>query len=67
MKSERFELNSVDWKSIGIGALKAVIGALLAYFTKNVFPTIDWGQYAVIAVPVWSIIANIAWKFVDGK
>lgn len=66
MQSPRFSLNSVDWKSIGIGALKAAIGGVLTYFTKSVFPNIDWGSYSVVAVPAYSILANVIWKWIDG-
>lgn len=66
-KSKRFTLNLIDWKSIGMGLLKTSIGACLTYLTKDVLPNIDWGTYAPIAVPAYTFLLNIVWKWVEGK
>ena len=66
-QSKRFSLNSVDWKSIGMGLLKTSIGASLTYLTKDVLPNVDWGVYGPVAVPVWTALVNIIWKWIQGK
>ncbi|MCK9370235.1 hypothetical protein M0R04_10045 [Candidatus Dojkabacteria bacterium] len=57
------ELNSIDWKKIGTGALIAVIGALLTYLTQ-VVSGLDLGAFTPIVVSGWSILANITRKWI---
>ena len=64
--SEVGTLNTTDWKKIGMGALVAIAGALVAYFSENL-ADVDWGNYAYIAVPAASIILNILRKLLEGK
>lgn len=61
--STRFSLNSIDWQKIGIGALVAVAGALLTYFTP-VVTGLDLGSATPVVVAVWSIIVNIVRKWI---
>ena len=65
-QSKKFSLNSVDWKSIGMGALKVAIGAVLTYITPIV-TGFDFGAYTPAAMWVFSALTNIVWKFVQGK
>lgn len=66
MASKRFELNKVDWKSIGIGALKVAIGAVLTYVTP-IITGFDYGQWTPIVMWVFTTGTNIVWKWVQGK
>jgi len=61
--SVRFSLNSIDWKKIGIGAVVAVVGALLTYLTP-VITGLDLGAWTPIVVTFWSVLANIVRKFI---
>lgn len=65
-QSKRFELNSVDWKSIGMGALKVMLGALLTYVSQ-VISGFDFGIYTPAVMWVMTTLLNIGWKFVQGK
>lgn len=67
MQSTRFSLNSIDWKSIGIGALKAILGALLTYVANAVIPFLPVTLWWVpVIVVVFSVVSNIGWKWIDG-
>lgn len=61
--SAKFSLSGFDWKKIGVGALVAMVGALLTYLTP-VITGLDLGSATPIVVAVWSILANIARKWV---
>lgn len=65
-QSKKFELNSVDWKSIGMGALKVMLGALLTYAT-TIIGGFDFGMYTPVVMWVSTTVINIGWKFVQGK
>lgn len=65
-QSKRFSLDLVDWKSIGVGALKVAIGAVLTYITP-VITGFDYGIYTPIVMWVFTTGANIVWKWVDGR
>ena len=65
-ESKRFTLNTKDAKSIAIGALLAIGGSLLAYFS-DLLPQIDWGKWAYVAIPLASILINAARKFLEGS
>lgn len=58
----KFLLSKEDWLKIGKGALVAIVGALLTYFTTY-FSGANFGQYTPIVVAVWSVIANICRKW----
>ena len=66
MQSKRFSLNEVDWKSIGMGALKVTIGALLTYFTP-IITGFDFGIYTPFVMLVYTTLLNIVWKWIQGK
>jgi len=66
VESKRFELNTKDAKSIAVGALIAIGGALVAYFS-DVISTVDFGKYAYIAAPLAAILLNALRKFLEGK
>ena len=63
-ESKRFTLNSKDAKSIAVGALLAIGGSLVAYFS-DLLPQIDWGKWAYLAIPVSSILINAVRKFLE--
>lgn len=65
-QSKRFELNLVDWKSIGMGALKVMLGALLTYLTQTI-SGFDFGIYTPVVMWVSTTLINIGWKFVQEK
>ena len=60
--SQRFSINSIDWKKVGIGALVALAGALLTYGTTFITGT-DFGTLTPMVVAIWSIVANLIRKF----
>ena len=60
--SHKQELTSTDWKKIGKGFLIVVAGAVLTYVT-DLLPTIDLGQYQALVMGLWSIVVNIAQKY----
>lgn len=65
--SRAFSFVGVDWAKIGRGALVAVVGALVVYFT-DLFANFDWsafGPYAPIVTAVAGILVNIGRKFVS--
>lgn len=66
MQSKRFSLNSVDWKSIGIGALKVSLGAILTYLAE-ILPGIDFGANTPVVMLVLTTLLNIVWKWIGGK
>ena len=60
--SQRYSLNKEDLKKIGTGALMAIAGALLTYITETI-GQVELGDYTPLVVAVWSIVANIARKY----
>lgn len=60
--SKRYQLNKEDLKRIGIGALVALVGALLTYL-ETLIPSVDFGVYTPVAVAVNSILANAVRKY----
>lgn len=60
------QLNSIDLKKIGIGALVAVVGALLTYISQEI-TQIDFGEYTPVVVAMWSIFANVVRKLLQGN
>lgn len=66
MENSKFlQLNSIDYKKLGIGALIAVGGALLTYW-QDTFLTLDFGVYQGLAVAINSIIINFVRKLLSG-
>lgn len=64
--SQKYSLNAIDWKKIGIGAGVAVGGALATY-AAQVFGSIDFGVYTPVAVAIFGILLNAARKFLQGE
>jgi hypothetical protein len=59
-----FSFKGIVWKKVGIGALIAVIGALLTYGTSWI-ASVDFGSLTPLVVAVWGIIVNIARKWIS--
>ena len=59
-----FSFVGIDWKKVGKGALIAVGGALLTYFSTWIAGT-DFGAYTPIVVAGWGIIVNVAHKYIE--
>lgn len=66
MQSPKFSLNRDDAVSILKGLMVALIGAGLTYFSQIIAKT-DFGQYTPIIVAVYSVIANIVRKWLEGQ
>ena len=60
--SQRYRLDTKDWKKVTLGATVAVVGALLTYITEFVTQT-DFGEYTPFVVAGLSILANFVRKF----
>jgi hypothetical protein len=59
--SPKFSLKNLNRKKIGIGALMALIGALLT-FLAELIPTIDFGMWTPMVTMLFSIITNVVRK-----
>lgn len=64
--SEKYTLDTFDWKKVLIGAGVAATGALLTYITQ-VVTNLEPGIYTPLIVSGWSIVANIVRKWLEGK
>lgn len=67
--SNFLSINREDFKKICMGALVAIVGALLTYLT-DLIPNIDYGAWTPIVMAAWSVIANLVRKWLtnnDGK
>ena len=64
--SNFLELNKDDFKRIGLGAIVAIVGALMTYLSQ-VITTIDFGVYTPIVVAFWGIVANIVRKWLTNN
>jgi len=64
MKSKAFSFEGVDWPKIMRGALVAVVGALLTYFTA-IFTETDFGVWTPLVTSGFAILANVARKWVS--
>jgi hypothetical protein len=62
--STRYTLNRSDLTSIAKGLGIAVAGAILTY-VSSIITDIDFGQYTPLVVVVWSVVANVARKFLS--
>ena len=59
--SKRFKLDMENLRKIGVGAIIAVLGALVTYGAEQI-PNIDFGVYTPVAVAVASVIVNTVRK-----
>lgn len=66
MQSARFTLNKEDGRKILTGAIVALSGALLTYFSQIV-TQIDFGVLTPTVVAIASILVNAGRKFLEGK
>lgn len=62
--SNRFTLNSYDWKKIFIGLGVALAGAALTYFSE-IITTIDFGSWTPVVVAAFSVLANVVRKWIS--
>ena len=62
----KFILSKEDWLSVGKGALIAIVGSLLTYVTAF-FAKANFGEMTPVIVAVWSVIANIARKWISSN
>lgn len=63
--SPSFSLNTLDWKSIGFGALDAAGGALLTYGT-TIITGINFGGTATpIIMFIWTAFTKAARKYLS--
>jgi hypothetical protein len=62
--SARFELDLIDLKKIGKGAVIALLGASLTYGTTY-FTNVNYGDLTPVWVAIWSIVANMGWKWIS--
>lgn len=61
-QSQKFSLNTLDWKKIGKWALIAIWWALFTYFESWIIQ-IDFGVYTPVIMAVNSILVNAVNKF----
>ena len=66
MASPLYKLNAEDLKKIGVGALVAVAGALLTYLSETI-ANVDFGDMTPVVMALWSVIANVARKFLSNS
>lgn len=66
MASKLYKLNQEDLKKIGVGALVAVVGALLTYFSETI-ASVDFGDLTPVVMALWSVVANIVRKFLTNS
>ena len=64
--SNKYTLDTFDWKKILVGAGIAVTGALLTYLTQ-VVTSLEPGIWTPFIVSAWSVVANIVRKWLDGQ
>lgn len=64
--SQKFSLNSLDWKKIGKWALIAIAGALFTY-VESIITTIDFGTYTPIVMAINSVLVNVVAKWLAGN
>ncbi len=60
--SPKYKVNKADLARVARGAGYALAGALLTYLT-SVIPNIDFGQATPLVVAFWSVVSNLAVKF----
>lgn len=64
--SKKYSLNNKDLKSLAIGLLITLGGALLTYLADNL-GKVDLGIYTPFLVPVFALLINLGRKWLDGK
>lgn len=64
--SKKYTFNQEDLIKIGVGAIVALLGALLTY-AAQVVGQVDFGSYTPVVVALSAILINAARKFVEGK
>lgn len=64
--SIKYSLNKHDLTRIAIGAGVALAGALLTYVSETI-TSIDFGSSTPLVVAFWSILANVARKYLSGE
>jgi len=64
VESKRFKLNVEDLTKVGKGCLIAGSGAILTYLAATI-PNVEFGEYTPIAVAIFSILANMARKWLS--
>ena len=62
--SKAYSFQGIDWPKIVRGALVAVAGALLTYFTVIVTET-DFGAFTPIVTAGFAVVANIVRKWIS--
>jgi hypothetical protein len=66
MVSEKFSLNTTDWKKVGKGAAIAGAGAA-ATFLIQYFSSLDFGVYQLLVAAALSVATNLVVKYTAGK
>ncbi len=66
LSSPRFKLVLCDFKKVVVGMLIAAAGAALTYL-QDAIPAIDFGQYALFAVALNTMIVNTCRKLLAAK
>ena len=64
VESKRFKLNVEDLTKVGKGCLIAGSGAILTYLAATIL-NVEFGEYTPIAVAIFSILANMARKWLS--
>ena len=59
-----FSFKGIAWGKVAAGAGVAVAGALLTYVSGWIVK-VDFGTYTPIVMTVWTVIANLARKWVS--
>ncbi len=63
MGSKKYTLNKEDLKRIGVGALIAIMGALLTYAETQI-PNVEFGSWTPILTALNAILVNAVRKFI---
>ena len=64
--SKKYQLNRKDLKSLGIGFLIVLAGAVLTFVSDNV-GQVDFGAYSPFVVAVAALLVNVGRKFLSWK
>ena len=64
MGSAQYQLNAIDLKKIGIGALIAMGGAGITYLAQIV-PSVNFGVWSPVVAALFAILLNAARKFLQ--
>ena len=60
------KLTNNNWKKIGKGFLIAIAGAGLTYITDTL-PNVELGVFQPIVMAGWSVLVNMARKFLQNE